>query len=493
MTDTRRYAIDSSVRRAGDGTVLIGGSPLKLFRLTSAGARLIDSIESGMPFTPSPAIDALIDRLVDAGVLHPISSHLDPDAAARVGDITVVIPAYNTSHAELTRLVLQCRDCGAASLAAIVIVDDASEPPLEQIAGTTVVRVQVNGGPSASRALGLAYVSTPIVAFVDTDVELTPDWLTPLLGHFADVRVGLVAPRVASTAGISLLARYETLSSPLDLGDQPARIRSGTRVSYVPAALMVCRVDALRSVNGFDPTMRVGEDVDLVWRLDAAGWQVRYEPVVTVHHRPRATWGAWLRQRRAYGSSAAPLAQRHPGALAPVRVSVWSAASWLAVAVGLPIVGGAVAAVTTALLVRKMRAIPDGPRQAVRLAGLGHLFAGRSLASGVSRAWWPLTLAAALLSKRARRVALVALTVPATIDWLKQRPSIDPARYIALRVLDDLAYGSGLWQGCAKSRSVDALVPDLTSWPNAAPHPAPRVHQGTTSPLSLAPETSTAQ
>src|SRR5690606_2057202 len=161
---------------------------------------------------------------------------------------------------------------------------------------------------------GLEHVTTPLVAFVDADVDTGGDrrWMAPLLAHFADPRVALVAPRVVTPGG-----GYEHRHSPLDLGTAPARIRAGTRVSYVPAAALVCRTDALRAVGGFASDLRVGEDVDLVWRLDAAGWRCRYEPSVLVHHDPRPTWRAWWRQRVTYGRSAAPLAARHPGALTP--------------------------------------------------------------------------------------------------------------------------------------------------------------------------------
>ena len=100
---------------------------------------------------------------------------------------------------------------------------------------------------------GLATVTTPLVAFVDSDVVLPDGWLDELLPHFDDPRVGLVAPRIRSTPGTSVLERYEAQRSPLDLGPEPARIRAGTRVSYVPAAAIVVRVDAIREVGGFDP------------------------------------------------------------------------------------------------------------------------------------------------------------------------------------------------------------------------------------------------
>ncbi len=191
------------------------------------------------------------------------------------------------------------------------------------------------------RNVGLQRVTTPLVAFVDSDVQCPDGWLAPLLAHFADPR-SPSSPRVvaAGTSGRTLLGDYERSNGPLDLGDEPARIDAGTRVSYVPAAAIVCRVDAVRSIGGFDPTLRFGEDVDLVWRLREAGWRCRYEPASEVGHEPRATLREWTRQRIGYGSSAAPLAARHPDALAPLRMSGWSAGVWALVRAA-PAVAGA--------------------------------------------------------------------------------------------------------------------------------------------------------
>lgn len=457
-----RYTLDSSVRRVGGGRVLIGGSPLILLRLTAAGAELIDRIGRGEPASSGAKTVSLLDRLLDGGVVHP-----QPATGASPGDVTVVVPAFRASPHELRTIVEACADT-----AGVIIVDDVSPLPIQPVAGATVIRREVNGGPGAARMTGLEQVpgATTLVAFVDTDVVLTDGWLDPLLAHFADPRVAVVAPRVVSVGdptSTSRLVRYDLAKSPLDLGPAPARVRAGSRVSYVPAAAILCRRAALEQVGGFDPTLRFGEDVDLVWRLDEAGWRVRYEPGSVVHHQPRPALGTWMRQRFSYGSSAAALAERHPGALAPVRVSGWSAASWAAVVGGWPVVGGALAATTTALLARKLRDVPDGARLALRLAGLGHLYAGRSLASGITREWWPLAAAAAIASKRARRAALLAVVVPALLDWRGDRPSLDPVTYTALRLLDDVSYGTGVITGAARARSLGALRPDFRSWPKS--------------------------
>lgn len=437
------YTLDPSTRRPVGSTVVIGGSPLRLFRLSAAGAAVFDDIAAGRDMPTDPRTAKLLDRLVDAGAIHP---HPDPaDGPYTLADVTVVVPAFVLGESSLAEIVRCC-----AGVHAVIAVDDASEPPVGTVDGARVLRLRTNAGPAVARNAGLGAAETPLVAFVDTDVRLEPGWLEPLLGHFADERVALVAPRVASAPGPGHLSGYEQGHSPLDLGPVPGRIAPGTRLSYVPAAAIVVRADALRAIDGFDRGLRFGEDVDAVWRLVGAGWRCRYEPAGEVHHRPRGSWRALIAQRMAYGSSAAPLARRHPGALAPVRVSGWSAAVWGLVAAGQPVAAVAVAGGTSAALIRKLPGVPA--RESLRLAGLGHLYAGRLLAEAGRRAWWPAVIAAALVSKRGRRVAAMT-AVPALLSGGLPR------------LVDDVAYGVGVWKGVIAEGDTGPLRPDFTSWP----------------------------
>ena len=418
---TLRYRLDSSWRRPNNGNSVIAGSPLRVFRLTDSGTRFIADVEADKQ-TITAAQQALLDRLVDAGALHPLPL-AGPFTAT---DVTIVVPAYNRLPTWTARQT--------------IIVDDGSIPPL----ASATLRHDVNRGPGAARNTGLAEVKTPLVAFVDTDVSFTSDdWLTPLLPHFADHRVALVAPRVASAPGATWLAAYEQRHSPLDLGDEPARIKAGTRVSYVPAAAIVCRTDAIRSIGGFDEDLRTGEDVDLVWRLVAAGHRCRYEPTSIVLHQPRGSLSALVRQRFGFGRSAARLAARHPGALAPVRLNVWSAAFWVLVLLRRPKLAAVVLLGTVVALTRKLRGVP--PLESARLAGLGTLAAGRQLADAATRVWWPVAVVLAVLCRRSRlpiAAALIALDSPA-------------------QLLDRMAYGAGVWAGVVSEGELAPLLPTL--------------------------------
>ncbi|MGZ4766031.1 MAG: mycofactocin biosynthesis glycosyltransferase MftF [Ilumatobacteraceae bacterium] len=440
---TETFVLDGSYRR--HDRIVIAGSPLRLFRLSAAGCRVVEAIEQRR--APPAGHAKLTSRLVDAGAIHPTPT----DSPFTIADVTMVVPAYDVQP-----------DVTHGGVATIV-VDDGTEPPLVTMPGRRTIRLAVNRGPGAARNAGLAEVTTPLVAFVDTDVDLDDHWLDALLVHFSDPQVALVAPRVSSADGPTTIAKYETTRSPLDLGSAPAPVAAGSRVSYVPAAAIVARTDVVREIGGFDESMRSGEDVDLVWRLVEAGHRCRYEPASTVHHRPRATLAEWAGQRMTYGRSAATLDRKHSGAVAPLRMSGWSAAVWALVLARRPVAAVVVAAGTPVALRRKLHDLPA--QESLRLAGLGHLHAGRQVAGAMTRAWWPIALAVALLVRRTRPMVLAAATVPPALDWLAGRTSLAPVPYVALRVADDVAYATGLWIGVVEQRRVGALMPKFTNWP----------------------------
>jgi len=454
--------LDPGVRRIDGGSVLVGGSPLRLLRLTAAGARLIDRLVAGEPVPQSEGAQRLVRRLLDAGIAHPRPGKPSLTRA----DVTVVIPVRDRPH----DLAVTLAAIGDAH--AVVVVDDGSEgDAVAQVAddyATTCARHDRARGPAAARNTGWQQATTTLIAFIDADCVPQPGWLEGLLAHFDDPCVAAVAPRVTSRIPTTLpdvLARYETAVPSLDRGPDQALARPRSRVPFVPTAALVVRREVLVRLGGFDEAMRVGEDVDFVWRLGENGWSVRYEPSVIVSHAARPTAGAWLRQRFDYGTSAAALAQRHGAAVAPLAVSPWSALAWGLAGLGAPLTGTAVAAGTTALLAPRLEGIEHPWAEAARLAGRGHLYAGLSVAGAVRRPWWPIAAAAALVSRRACAGVVAAVAIPAWLDWRRLRPQLDPVRWTALRLADDLAYGAGVWRGCLRARSVAALKPDLSSWP----------------------------
>jgi mycofactocin system glycosyltransferase len=478
--------LEQSVIRADRGRTLFGGSPARLLYLKPAAQRLL----AGDRLTVADPGSGLLARLLlDRGLAVPDLAPLPPsgDAAARPAgtpspaDVTVVVPVQDRPD-ELARL-LKALD---PRLPVVVVDDGSGDDRTGQVArqaGAVVVRHEVGRGPAAARNAGLAHVRTPLVAFVDSDVEPCDGWLEALLPHFADPCLGLVAPRVLGAVHAMpddgrvrrWVTEYEASRSSLDLGPAAALVAPRGRVSYVPTAAVVARRVALGA--GFDERMQAGEDVDLVWRMVDAGWRVRYDPAAAVRHDHRVDVGPWLRRKAFYGTSAAPLALLHPGAVPPLAAAPWSAAVWALLLVQRRWAVAAAAGVTAVATVRLARRLErsDHPyRAAVQLAPWALTSTGWQTAAGLMRHWWPVTALTCLVSRRARRAALAAAVLEAIADRRRVDTRLGPLSYGVAHRLDDLAYGTGLWLGAWKHRTAAPLLPALSARASSVPPPSER-------------------
>jgi mycofactocin system glycosyltransferase len=463
-------ALHPAVRVLDRGRVLVGGAPLRVISLTEDGARAIRDWGAPSPVGERRARRALARRLLDAGVLSP-----HPAPAAPTSELTVVVPARGRP-AQLAR----CLEGVSASCprSPVVVVDDGSRDPAAIHAvcsqhGVAVLRHDVCRGPAAARNSGLAASSTPYVAFVDSDVVVPVSWAALLLGHFADPCVGAVAPRVrALPPSRGLIGGYEERHSALDMGPDGGMVAPGLPIPYMPSTVLVVRRSAVG--DAFDESLRIGEDVDLVWRLSQAGWRVRYEPGAHVWHDHRVRLRAFVSRRRLYARSVGMLARRHPDALPAVRVSARTALPWALVLAGHRRAAIGAATVETLLIRRSLRRLPGRPdRLAGALAARGLLASGLGLAHAVRRAWAPPLCLLALARPSVRPVLLAAFAAPIAQDVITTR---DPGAALgdaAIRLLDEVIASVGTWEGCLQQRTIRPLLPSLrlatASWVRRGP------------------------
>jgi GT2 family glycosyltransferase len=144
---------------------------------------------------------------------------------------------------------------------------------------------------------GLRLASGELIAFIDDDVTVTPQWLALILRHFSDPSVGVVGGRVVVPQ-----------TPPPKLRGKPGHVTwygktwgnvgsvSGDRVREVDAVMegnWVWRRDLLRSLEvdsalNFDDASMYG--LDLCLQAKASGFRVLYDPQALVYHhaKPRA-------------------------------------------------------------------------------------------------------------------------------------------------------------------------------------------------------------
>ena len=170
--------------------------------------------------------------------------------------------------------------------------------------------------------------ATPYVAFVDSDVVVDPDASADCFGTCTIRRSrsslrGSAASTV-TTPGSAATKRHVHRST--SVATRPSFVPHSA-IAWVPSAVVVARVDALG--EGFDASMTVGEDVDLVWRLDAEGWRSGTTPTSSPGTTTAPPWAmarpqGLLRHRRR------ALAARHGAKVAPAVLTPIGAATAVA-------------------------------------------------------------------------------------------------------------------------------------------------------------------
>ena len=185
--------------------------------------------------------------------------------------------------------------------------------------GRACIRLDRSGGPGVARNAGWRLVDADAVVFVDADVLPDEGWLRRLLPisptpGWPRSRHGCEGggPPARSSTATRSTARHST-SAPPRHGSRPAAAwpmsprppsSTGARCWWRPAGST--------SRSGWARTSTC------CGAPSPPAHTVRYEPAATVTHRNRGSWPALVRQRFAYGTSAAELDLRHPGAVAPV-------------------------------------------------------------------------------------------------------------------------------------------------------------------------------
>lgn len=183
--------------------------------------------------------------------------------------------------------------------AEVLIVDQSTGDATRRLAQSLPgVRWQPGLPPlSRGRNAAVSAARTPLIAFIDDDVELPAGWPARLVAAFARApRAGAVCGRGLDSRGRLLPGRhagtYRRPTSPFGLGH-------GFNMSF--------RIAALREAGPFDDRLGAGarfpaaEDSDMLHRLMQAGWEVLCDDTITLHHHDWRTPGEVIDLHRAYG------------------------------------------------------------------------------------------------------------------------------------------------------------------------------------------------
>lgn len=220
-----------------------------------------------------------------------------------MASLTIVIPTYNRPGpvVDCIRSIVQ----GRTMPSEIIVVGregdtktaEALRQAQEICSRKTTLRVGwvTRPGHLAPVQKGLELSSSEIVAFLDDDVTVTPEWLGQLLTSFDDAKVGVVGGRVITPAAAAPRLKGKPGCTSW-YGRHWGNVASLEGDSAVDVhGVMECNWAWRRSVltaMKFDPVLNFDDasmyGLDLCLQAKGEGYRVIYEPRAVVFHHAAA-------------------------------------------------------------------------------------------------------------------------------------------------------------------------------------------------------------
>lgn len=187
----------------------------------------------------------------------------------------------------------------------IVVVDNASSDGSISFLKNNYPQVRIihnkeNGGFAQGYNDGLAKVDSEYYLLLNSDVEVTPGWIPPLLGLLeSDNSIAACQPKVKAYRNKNLFEHAGAAGGFIDRFAYPfcrGRIFNHNErddqqydglkeVFWATGACMIVRSSAFWEAGGFDKDFFAHmEEIDLCWRMKNLGYRIFAEPKSTVYH-----------------------------------------------------------------------------------------------------------------------------------------------------------------------------------------------------------------
>ena len=217
--------------------------------------------------------------------MHPPPPPITDPASSRSVPLTisVIIPVYNGG--ESFRQCLSSLGQSSHPPDEVIVVADGDTDGSGQMAaawGAKVFRYKTAGGPARARNRGASLATGDILFFVDADVTVGPDTLAQVEQAFQHdaTLAALIGSYDDQPGADNFLSQYKNLLHHYT--HQVGREEASTFWGACGAV----RAEVFRAVGGFDERYRKPcvEDIELGYRLKAAGYSLRLCKHIQVKH-----------------------------------------------------------------------------------------------------------------------------------------------------------------------------------------------------------------
>ena len=198
--------------------------------------------------------------------------------------VSILIPCYN--EGENVRETIGILEQQHYKNFEIIAINDGSKDNTLEILHELATKYEnlrvVNLATNQGKAMGLRTAAllakSEILVCIDGDALLSPDAVGWMVRHFIE------NPNVGAVTGNPRIRNRSTLLGRIQVGEFSAIVgmikraqRSYGKVFTVSGVIAAFRKTALHNVGYWSNDM-ITEDIDISWKLQLAGWTIRFEP-----------------------------------------------------------------------------------------------------------------------------------------------------------------------------------------------------------------------
>lgn len=207
--------------------------------------------------------------------------------------VTVVVSTYNRAHLLPTALRALAQQVAPVPYEVVVVDNNSTDSTRQAVEscrewfdGCLRYEFEPRQGLSYARNAGIRTARSPLIAFTDDDVQVTPRWVARMHQvscEYPDIDCfgGKVLPRWRSAPPSWLDRRHWSPLALTDHGDEPFMV-SAERPQCLIGANLVIRRRAFERAGLFAPDFHRAQDHEWLLRFWRAGLRGLYEPGLVV-------------------------------------------------------------------------------------------------------------------------------------------------------------------------------------------------------------------
>lgn len=188
---------------------------------------------------------------------------------------------------------------------AVYVADNAStdgsvDMLQEEFPQIHLIKLARNYGFAGGYNQALKAIDATYYVLLNTDVEVTSGWLTPMLARMeSDPDIAAVQPKIKSWRRRDYFEYAGAAGGFIDKYGYPfcrgrmlqtveqdqGQYDDACEIFWATGAAMLVRASLFHEMEGFDPGFFAHmEEIDLCWRFINRGYKIMYEPSATVYH-----------------------------------------------------------------------------------------------------------------------------------------------------------------------------------------------------------------